>query len=101
MMVGQNVLGRKSEVQADEQFRTTMSTYHDIEQMMKHLLAQDAELLHHAQLLMRLLEKNGISLEQLAAEGATMSQLEAFVQGQPADGASAPPAPAEGEQESA
>jgi uncharacterized membrane protein len=75
IMVGQNVLGRKTELQADEQFRTTMSTYHDIEQIMnhllaqdaelvrltKHLLAQDAELLRHAQLLMRLLEKNGIS----------------------------------------
>jgi uncharacterized membrane protein len=39
IMVGQNVLGRKSELQADEQFNTTMSTYHDIEQIMQHLLA--------------------------------------------------------------
>src|SRR5713226_4813887 len=83
IMVGQNVLGRKTELQADEQFHTTMSTYHDIEQVMnhlsaqdaelvhltKHLLAQDAELLRHAQLIMYLLERNGISLEQLAAEG--------------------------------
>ena len=45
IMVGQNVLGRKTELQADEQFRTTMSTYHDIEQVMNHLSAQDAELL--------------------------------------------------------
>src|SRR5207237_8786134 len=44
IMVGQNVLGRKTELQADEQFRTTMSTYHDIEQIMLHLSAQDAEL---------------------------------------------------------
>src|SRR5437667_9100357 len=36
IMVGQNVLGRKTELQADEQFRTTMSTYHDIEQIMLH-----------------------------------------------------------------
>jgi uncharacterized membrane protein len=85
IMVGQNVLRRKTELQADEQFSTTMSTYHDIEQVMnhlsaqnaellrltKHLLAQDAELLRHAHLLMHLLAKNGISLEQLAAEGAT------------------------------
>jgi uncharacterized membrane protein len=115
IMVGQNVLGRKAELQADEQFSTTMSTYHDIEQVMnhlsaqdaellrltKHLLAQDAELLRHAQLLMHLLEKNGISLEQLAAEGATTTQLDAFIHSQSAEGASAPPAPAQGEQESA
>jgi hypothetical protein len=57
-----------------------MSTYHDIEQVMNHLSVQDAELVRHAQLLMHLLEKNGISLEQLAAEGATQSHLDAFVQ---------------------
>ena len=115
IMVGQNVLGRKTELQADEQFRTTMSTYHDIEQVMnhlsaqdaelviltKHLLAQDAELLRHAQLIMYLLERNGISLEQLAAEGATPSHLDAFIHSQSADGASAPPAPAQSEKESA
>ncbi len=115
IMVGQNVLGRKTELQADEQFHTTMSTYHDIEQVMnhlsaqdaelllltKHLLAQDAELLRHAQLLLHLLEKNGISLEQLAAEGATPTHLDAFIHSQSADGSSAPPAPAEGERESA
>ena len=101
IMVGQNVLGRKTELQADEQFSTTMSTYHDIEQVMNHLLAQDAELLRHTQLLMHLLEKNGISLEQLAAEGATTSHLDVFVHPQSAEGACAPPAPAQGEKESA
>src|SRR6266568_3804783 len=75
IMVGQNVLGRKSELQADEQFRTTMSTYHDIEQIMKHLSAQDAELLRHAKMLIHLLEKNGISLQQLEAEATTTSHL--------------------------
>ena len=101
IMVGQNVLGRKTELQADEQFRTTMSTYHDIEQVMNHLSAQDAELLRHAQLLMHLLAKNGISLEQLAAEGTTTTQLNAFIHSQSAEGAAAPPAPAQGEKESA
>jgi len=62
ILVSQNVLGRKLELQADERFCTTMNTYHDIEQVMKHLSAQDAELLRHAQLLMHLLEKNGTSL---------------------------------------
>src|SRR6266571_4159851 len=101
ILVGQNVLGRKAELQAEEQFRTTMSTYHDIEQVTKHLSAQDAELVRHAQLLMHLLAKNGISLELLAAEGATTSHLDAFVQAQSADGTAAPPVPAQGEKESA
>src|ERR1700730_4768842 len=42
IMVGQSVLGRKQELQSDEQYRTTMSTYHDIEQVMQHLSAQDS-----------------------------------------------------------
>ena len=71
IMVGQNVLGRKAELQADEQFRTTVSTYHDIEQMMQHLSTQDAELLRHTKMLIHLLEKNGISLQQLEAEGVS------------------------------
>ena len=115
ILVGQNVLGRKAELQSEEQFRTTLSTYHDIEQVMnhlsaqdaelvhltKHLLAQDAELLRQARLLMHVLAKNGISLELLEAEGATTSHLEAFVQTQTADSAAADPAPAGGEKESA
>jgi uncharacterized membrane protein len=97
IMVGQGLLGRKQELQADEQFHTTMSTYHDIEEIMKHLAAQDAELLRHAHMLMHLLEKNGISLQQLATEGATTSYLSAFVQPQPVGGDSATPVLAEGE----
>ncbi len=75
IMVGQNVLNRKAELQAEEQFNTTMSTYHDIEAIMKHLSAQDAELLRHAHMLMHLLEKNGISINQLETEGITTSHL--------------------------
>lgn len=86
IMVGQNVLGRKSELQADEAFKTTMSTYHDIEQIMQHLCAQDAELLRHAKMLEHLLEKNGITLQQLLAEGTGTSHLESFAQSQPTDG---------------
>ncbi len=37
IMVGQNVLGRKSELQADEAYATTMKSYADIEAVMKHL----------------------------------------------------------------
>ena len=51
IMVAQNVLNRKQELQADEQFATTQKTYYDIEQMMHHLDAQDAELLRQSQLI--------------------------------------------------
>jgi uncharacterized membrane protein len=78
ILVGQNVLGRKAELLAEEQFHTTISTYHDIEQIMQHLSAQDAELLRHARMLVHLLEKNGISLQQLEAEVGNTSQLEAY-----------------------
>ena len=95
IMVGQNVLGRKAELLADEQFHTTMSTYKDIEQIMQHLSAQDAELLRQAKMLLRLLEKNGISLHQLESEGATTSHLDPFIQPQAA--VNDPTTPAEGE----
>ncbi len=51
IMVGQNVLGRKSELQADEQFATTQRSYHDIEQVMQHLSKQDEELLRQTKAL--------------------------------------------------
>jgi len=102
IMVGQNVLGRKTELQADEQFNTTMSTYHDIEQIMQHLSAQDAELLRHAHMLIHLLEKNGITLQQLEAEGATTSHLvDPFTQPQATVNAPAPSAPADNKQQNA
>lgn len=80
IMVGQNVLSRKAELQAEEQFNTTISTYHDIEQIMQHLVAQDAELLRHAKMLEHLLEKNGISLQQLEAEVKQTSHLEVYTE---------------------
>jgi len=51
IMVGQNILGKKTEMQADEQFKATMSSYQDIEGIMNHLDAQDAELLRHTTML--------------------------------------------------
>lgn len=98
MKKNQNVLGRKAELQAEEQFRTTMSTYHDIEQIMQHLSAQDAELLRHAKMLEHLLEKNGISLQQLMAEGTATSHLvDPFAQPQVAAEVPVTPASAQGE----
>ncbi len=96
--VGQGVLGRHAELQSEEQFNTTMSTYHDIEQIMQHLSAQDAELLRHAKMLEQLLEKNGITLQQSEAEVGHSSHLETYTEKSPPD-ASAAPAPAEGEKQ--
>ena len=96
IMVGQNVLGRKSELQADEQFNTTMTSYNDIEQVMQHLSAQDAELLRHTRMLTHLMEKNGISLQQLEAEVTSSSHLaDGFAQPQSATDVPATSAPDE------
>ncbi len=98
IMVGQNVLGRKAELQADEQFNTTMNGYNDIEHIMQHLSAQDAELLRHTRMLIHLLEKNGISLQQLEAEVTSISHLgDGFAQSQSATDVPATSAPAESE----
>lgn len=57
IMVGQSVLSRKAELMAQEQFETTQRSYHDLEQIVKHLDAQDAELLKQTQLLTRLVQE--------------------------------------------
>ncbi len=54
LSVGQNVLGRHQELQADEMFKTSQRSFHDIEEIMAHLSAQDAELLKQTALLVRL-----------------------------------------------
>lgn len=68
IMVGQNVLGRKAELQSEEQYNTTINTYHDIEQIMEHLSAQDAELLKQSHMLFHMLKSSGIVPEDLLAE---------------------------------
>lgn len=55
LSVGQNVLARHAELQADEQFHATQRTLHESQQMMRHLDAQDAELLRQTCLLESLL----------------------------------------------
>lgn len=57
IMVGQNVLNRKSELQAEEQFNTTQKSYHDIEQIVQHLNAQSEELLKQTAILIELQER--------------------------------------------
>lgn len=54
LSVGQNVLGRHQELQADEMFKTSQRSFHDIEEIMAHLSAQDAELLKQTTLLLQL-----------------------------------------------
>jgi uncharacterized membrane protein len=68
ILVGQGLLGRKQELQSEEQFNTTEKTYHDIEQVMSHLSAQDEELLKQTQMLVRLMQANNIALEQLTGQ---------------------------------
>ena len=65
LSVGQNVLGRHAELMAEEQFNTTINTYHGIEEIMQHLSAQDAEILRHTKMLIHLLSAAGITPEQL------------------------------------
>src|ERR1019366_8305631 len=42
IMVGQSVQGRKQELQAEQQYQTTVKTYADTEQIMQHLDAIEA-----------------------------------------------------------
>jgi hypothetical protein len=55
-----------------------MKSYQEIEPIMQHLCAQDEEQLRQAKTLVHLLEKNGISLQQLEAEVDKASQLEIY-----------------------
>src|SRR6266478_4796379 len=67
IMVGQGLLGRRQELQAEEQYKTTMKTYHDIEQIMTHLVSQDEAILTQTHMIMHLLKANGIPPEQFIA----------------------------------
>ena len=70
IMVGQGLLGRRQEIQAEEQFNTTQKSYHDIEQIMQHLCTQDEELLRQTRLVVHLLKLSGLSDAQIAAAQA-------------------------------
>lgn len=56
IMVGQQVLSRKAEIQADQQFKDVENTYHDMEQIIQHLSSQDAELLKQTTMLLQLID---------------------------------------------
>ncbi len=51
---GQNIQGERQEVLAQETYETTMHNFHDTEQLILHLNAQDEELLRQTALLVRL-----------------------------------------------
>ena len=51
IMVGQNIQGRHASLRAEQAFKTTTTSYHDIEHILKHLDAQDDELLKQTQIL--------------------------------------------------
>lgn len=53
LSVGQSVLGKHAETMAEEQFNTTQRSFHDIEQIMAHLDAQDTKILGMEQLILQ------------------------------------------------
>lgn len=57
IMVGQNVLNKHSELQADETFKVSQKSFHDIEHIIKHLDAQDKELLKQTEILLSTVKK--------------------------------------------
>jgi uncharacterized membrane protein len=51
IMVGQNIQGRHAQIRSDEEYKTTMTSYKDIESILKHLEIQDQELLKQTRLI--------------------------------------------------
>ena len=56
IMVGQNLQGRHSEARAEEEYKTVGKTFADLETVMRHLDAQDRELVRQSGLLVALVE---------------------------------------------
>src|SRR2546423_15095202 len=57
IMVGQNIQARHSELRADEEYQTTLTSYHDLELILRHLDAQDKELLRQSKMIEDILNK--------------------------------------------
>jgi uncharacterized membrane protein len=81
LMVGQNLQGRHTEARADEEFRRVTKIFHDMGVTMRHLDAQDAELVRQTRLLVALVETlvpedrrqallGAVDPSQIVAEGA-------------------------------
>jgi uncharacterized membrane protein len=56
IMVGQNVLGRHAELLAEEEYKTTVKTFTDSEQLLTRLATQEDILLQHTALLQQLVQ---------------------------------------------
>lgn len=56
IMVGQSILSKHAEMRADEQYKTTLTSYQDLEHIMNHLDEQDKELIRQTQMLMKLMQ---------------------------------------------
>ena len=54
IMVGQNVQGKHAKIRAEEEFRTTQSSYKDIEQILVHLDKQDKQMKDQLDMLIEL-----------------------------------------------
>ena len=57
IIVGQNLQNKHAEIRSEEEYRTTKSSYKDIEEILKHLDAQDDELLRQSSVLKKILQK--------------------------------------------
>ena len=57
ILVGQNIQSRHAEIRAEEEFKTTESSYKDIEHILTHLDEQDKELLKQTKMLEDLITK--------------------------------------------
>ncbi|HLG77927.1 MAG TPA: DUF1003 domain-containing protein [Ktedonobacteraceae bacterium] len=90
IMVGQNLLGRQQELQAEEQFNTTMKTFEDIKYIITHLQMQKAEVEQQTQMLRAMLQATGITPEQLAKN----SSAAVTESGTPSTGSGNPSTPA-------
>ena len=58
IMVGQNVQGKHSQIRADEEYKTTISSYKDLEQIILHLNKQDQEMKKQLDILLKISQKN-------------------------------------------
>lgn len=72
IMVSQNVQARHAELRAEEQYKATLSSYHDAEYMMDHLAAIDCELLRHRELLIAIATAAGATVAPDADQGISV-----------------------------
>lgn len=60
LQVASNIIGSKMETLIEEIYKFIVKVYHDDEQLVRHMHAQDAELIAHGAMLRALCEKSGL-----------------------------------------